>query len=141
MEDLKEVKESRKALESWKDYANTFDYRGNVGKDPIPAGLERRFIKHAVNNPNIDIDDIKFKSKTAFRKPKAKMDRESDIGLFLPNLNEPISRKKYDLRFLGFSESTFTQKEKIGVLSDNMFISSKKKMKDKQPDMFGMFFG
>jgi len=66
--ELKRVAKGRKALQSWKKHARTLDgYNPDktpIGKDPIPATHEKRFINFALKNPGVDIDNIRLTKKT-----------------------------------------------------------------------------
>lgn len=66
--ELKRVAKGRKALQSWKKHARTLEgynpKKTPIGKDPIPATHEKRFINYALKNPNIDVDNIRLTKKT-----------------------------------------------------------------------------
>lgn len=66
--ELKRVAEAKRALQSWKRHARTLDgfnpKRTPIGKDPIPATHEKRFINFALKNPNVNIDDIRLTKKS-----------------------------------------------------------------------------
>lgn len=65
--ELKRVDKARKALQSWKKHARTLEGYNHkktpIGKDPIPATHEKRFINYALKNPCVDIDDIRLTKK------------------------------------------------------------------------------
>ena len=63
--ELAKVAKGRTALKSWRKHAKKIG-AGHVRKDPIPERQEQRFIKHAVNNPNLDVEEITFANKTSF---------------------------------------------------------------------------
>lgn len=66
--ELAKVHKARKALKSWERHA--IKLGAGKTKDPIPETQEQRFIKHAVNNPKLDVEKLTFRNKKSFNKPK-----------------------------------------------------------------------
>lgn len=60
--DLRKVKEAEKALRYLADHAASFAgvNQKKIRADPIPAKHEKAFIRHAVANPEIDVEDLAF---------------------------------------------------------------------------------
>lgn len=93
--ELARVKKARRNLKQWKTHAKNKGVNGSIGKDPIPDDMEKRFIQYAVDNPEINVDDIKFKTRRSFRKKAVKQD--DVIGMFdvdIPYLTFGIGQKK-----------------------------------------------
>lgn len=64
--ELAQVKEARKALTIWRRHARDVRGRkGGVGRDPIPEYREQQFIKHARDNPSMNVDSISLNWKGA----------------------------------------------------------------------------
>ena len=63
--DLKKVKQAEKALRYLETHAASVPgvSMTKVRADPIPAADERRFVRHAVANPEIDVEDLAFTGK------------------------------------------------------------------------------
>lgn len=67
--ELAKVMKARKALKSWERHAKKSGAK-NVKKDPIPERQEQRFIKHALENPDLDVEKLTFRNKKTFNKDK-----------------------------------------------------------------------
>lgn len=67
--EMAKVTKGRKALKSWEKHAKKVGAK-KVGADPIPERQEQKFIKHALENPDLDIDTLTFRNKKTFNKPK-----------------------------------------------------------------------
>ena len=63
--DLQKVREAEKALRYLEQHATGIPgvNAKKVRADPIPAADERRFVRHAVANPEIDVEDLAFTGK------------------------------------------------------------------------------
>ena len=94
--ELARVKKARKSLKVWRKHAKTIPGASvNLGKDPIPEDMERRFIKFAVENPEIDVDDIKFKTKDTFRKKKKEeFDPVSLFDIEIPFIRDETGKSR-----------------------------------------------
>lgn len=64
--EMAKVQKGRKALRSWERHAKKVGAKKSV--DPIPERQEQKFIKHALNNPNLDVDTLTFRNKKTFNK-------------------------------------------------------------------------
>lgn len=79
--ELARVKAGRERLKVWRKHAKGIKGASkNLGKDPIPDEMEKMFIDFAVKNPEVDVDDIKFKTRRTFRKKK--VENDNVLGLF-----------------------------------------------------------
>jgi len=62
--ELAKVRKGRRALKSWQKHAKKVGAK--AVKDPIPETQEQRFIRHAVDNPDLNVETLTFRNKTHF---------------------------------------------------------------------------
>lgn len=62
--EMAKVQKGRKALRSWERHAEKVGAKKSV--DPIPERQEQKFIKHALKNPDLDVDTLTFRNKKTF---------------------------------------------------------------------------
>jgi len=88
--EIAQVNAARKNLKPWKKHVKTLKGHdpktSRVGKDPIPEHKEQEFIRYAVDNPLVDVDDMFFSgSGVKVRKP-------TEENMFC-EFNKPIAKK------------------------------------------------
>lgn len=65
--DLKQVKVARTELNKWKIHAKTIKGdKSAIGKDPIPEYREQQFLRFAINNPHINVENIRLNKEGAY---------------------------------------------------------------------------
>jgi len=103
--ELHKVKKVRKALKSWKRHAKRIKATG-THRDPIPETQEQDFIAFAANNPEINVEDIKFRNKKVLTGQRQSIQKKSQNMVDMSGFDNFVF------------DSQFTQKSKSVNLLD-----------------------